>query len=465
MGGQSIMRNVRQFVMFFSLIVIATGHTLAALPKARCNSNFTACQIPENVLLALPFAAISGDVIIQEPNSTNVSDVFRILNNLVDTGGGTGLGNLVILYSADDNVPLPDPSSYSANAVVIKEVASGATSYFGNGTTYTLDTGVAATKLTYTGDTTADYHDPVQLRAVLTVLATGAAIPNATVDFTVGSQNCNGTTSASGVASCSVVLTQAAGNFTLTASFSGIFGADAATSNSLPFVITKEETTLSYTGDTVIANGGTAHLSGVLLEDNVTPIAGRAVTFTLGAGGVQTCTGTTDASGKAACTINPAKQSLGPVLVSDSFAGDAFYRPASASTNAIVFAFLVSGSFIIGDQNAQVGTQDMFWGAQWTANNVLSAGAPPNSFKGFAETISMEPPACGVTWMSRPGNSSNPPTSVPAYMGVLVSPSVNQSGAAVSGSGTRIVVIKTDPGYGPDPSQPGTGTVVAQFCP
>jgi hypothetical protein len=262
-----------------------------------------------------------------------------------------------------------------------------------------------------------------------------------------------------------VTPNQAGGTFTVATSFSGIFGADAGTSVSAPFVITKEETTLSYTGDTVIAHGGTAHLSGVLREDNVTPIAGRTVTFTLGGGGVQTCTGTTDASGKAACTINPVAQSLGPVVVSDSFAGDAFYRPASASTSAIVFAFLVNGSFVIGDQNAQVGTQDMFWGAQWAANNVLSGGTPPNSFKGFAETISTEPPTCGVSWMSGPGNSSNPPTSVPAYMGVLVSPSVNKSGAAVSGSGTRIVVIRTDPGYGPDPGQPGTGTVVAQFCP
>src|SRR5262249_28732461 len=146
---------------------------------ASCNANATLCQIPENVLLRLPFLAISGDVIIQEPNSTTVSDVFRILNNIVDTGGGTGQGNQAILYSGDDNQPLPAPSTYSLNAVVIKEAASGATSYFGNGTTYTLDTAAVATRLTYTGDNTADYHDPALLRAVLTVLATGAAIPNA----------------------------------------------------------------------------------------------------------------------------------------------------------------------------------------------------------------------------------------------------------------------------------------------
>src|SRR5262249_51550084 len=161
--------------------VIAAGSALAIGP-ASCNPTATACQIQENSLVQLPFLAIAGDVIIQEPNSTNVSDVFRIFNNFVDTGGGTGLGNVAILYSADDNLPLPNPSTYSANAVVIKEAASGSTSYVGNGTTYTLDTAAVATKLTYTGDSTADYHDPAQLRAVLTVLGTGATIPNATVN-------------------------------------------------------------------------------------------------------------------------------------------------------------------------------------------------------------------------------------------------------------------------------------------
>jgi hypothetical protein len=349
--------------------------------------------------------------------------------------------------------------------VTIKEAASGSTSYLGNGTTYSLDTAAAPTKLTYTGDTTADYHDPAQLTAALTLVATGAPIPNATVKFTLGSQSCSATTNASGVASCSLTPNQAAGNYTLTASFGGIFGSDAGTSNSLPFAITLEQTTLSYTGDTLIANGGTAHLSGVLLEDGVTPIAGRIVTFTLGTGGVQSCNGITDATGKAACTISPVAQALGPIVASASFAGDAFYRPASASKNVLLFAFLTSGGFVIGDQSAQVGTQETFWGSQWASANQLSGGAAPDSFKGFADSLSAEPPSCGVTWTSRPGNSSKPPDSVPAYMGVLVSPSVTKSGATVGGSATKIVVVKTDAGYASDPGHAGTGTVVAQICP
>src|SRR5207302_6245982 len=102
-----------------------------------CNASFTACAIPENILLELPFLAISGDVVVQEPTSTEVSDVFRIFNNLVNTGDGTGLGNLAFLYSLDDSTPLPDPSTYSVNAITINESATGTASFNGNGTIYT----------------------------------------------------------------------------------------------------------------------------------------------------------------------------------------------------------------------------------------------------------------------------------------------------------------------------------------
>ena len=107
---------------------------------ANCNAAFTACFIGENVLYQLPFLAISGDVVVLEPDLTTVSDVFRIFNNLVDTGGGTGLGDLAFLYSSDDSTPLPAPSTFSVNAVSILEDPSGVTLYIGNGTSYFLAT-------------------------------------------------------------------------------------------------------------------------------------------------------------------------------------------------------------------------------------------------------------------------------------------------------------------------------------
>jgi len=320
------------------------------------------------------------------------------------------------------------------------------------------------TTLNYQGDTSADYHDPANLAAILTDKASGQPIANADVQFTLGSQTCTASTNAAGLASCTLVLQQCAGSFTVKANFAGS-ALYLPSSDSKPFTVNLEETTLTYTGDTVIANGGTANLSGVLLEDNTTPIAGRTVTFTLGTGGsAQTCTGVTNASGVAGCSISPVAQPLGPGTVADAFAGDACYRPASASAKTVLFAFLASGGFVVGDQSAQMGAKVTFWSAKWSKVNKLSGGPAPPSFKGFAATLGAEPPKCGITWTTGPGGSSNPPATVPAYMGVLVSSKVSKSGSTISGDVKSIVVVKTDPGYAPNPGHTGTGTVVAAFC-
>jgi hypothetical protein len=115
-----------------------TAPAIAAPIPAVCNSSLTFCAIPENVLLQLPFLAISGDVVLLDPGTLAVSDVFRIQNNFLNTGQGIGLGNLVFLYSADDS-PLPDPSTYSANKVFMTENQVGGTPYTNNGTTYVLN--------------------------------------------------------------------------------------------------------------------------------------------------------------------------------------------------------------------------------------------------------------------------------------------------------------------------------------
>ncbi len=58
-----------------------------------------------------------------------------------------------------------------------------------------------------------------------------------------------------------------------------------------------------------------------------------------------------------------------------------------------------------------------FWGSDWARQNVLSGGSAPNSFKGFASTITANPPACGDNWTSTPGNSSDAPGTLTAFMG------------------------------------------------
>ena len=321
----------------------------------------------------------------------------------------------------------------------------------------------ATTSLTYTGMTTQDFNDLATLSATLTNTFDGLPVVGETLTFGLDGQSCMGITDAAGHASCTITPNEPAGVYPLTVSFSGTSQLEAANFNG-NFTVTREETTLTYTGPTLIANGSSVQLSAVLKEDGVTPIAGRMVTFTLGSGpGAQSCSGLTNAAGVAMCDISAVTQPLGPGTVGAEFAGDAFYLPASDSASTLVFAFLPSGSFVVGDQSAS-GTVT-FWSSDWSTRNTLSGGAAPASFKGYAATLSVKPPVCGSTWTSRAGNSANPPASVPAYMAVLVSSAIVKSGPQISGDAPSIVIVKTGPGYAPNPGHPGVGTVEATLCP
>ena len=320
------------------------------------------------------------------------------------------------------------------------------------------------TAIAQSGTFTQDYNDPYTASATLTDPDGGAPIAGKSITFTLGvGDTCTATTTATGVASCSITPTQAAGTVTLVAAFAGDTNYLSST-NTQSFVITKEETTTLYTGPLVIANGLPVTLNGKLLEDGVTPISGRTLTLSVGG---QTCTGTTNGTGDASCSIPTVSAPFGSVTVKADFAGDAFYLPSSESKTAIVFAFPARGDFVLGDATAAAAgptTTVTFWGAQWASLNALSVGVVEPSFKGFAGTPSSAPPACGGTWLTRPGNSSVPVATVPSYMGVAVATTVTKSGSTVSGNIVHIVVVKTNPGYGPDPSNPGTGTIVATYC-
>jgi len=86
-------------------------------------------------------------------------------------------------------------------------------------------------------DATSDFHDPGTVSAVLTDGVTKAAIAGAAVSFTMEAESCSAGTA--------------------------------------KYTVTLEETTTEYTGPTVLANGSTVVLTGVLKEDGLVPINGR----------------------------------------------------------------------------------------------------------------------------------------------------------------------------------------------
>ena len=137
----------------------------------------------------------------------------------------------------------------------------------------------------------------------------------------------------------------------VTATFAG--DADfLGSTDSTSFEITRQETSVAYTGPLVIDAGQPVTLRGQLVEEaGPVPVAGRAVRLDAGRRSRAPARPTPRAS--ASCVIADVATALGPQPLGASFAGDAFYEPSSDRTQqAIVFAFPSRGAFAIGDRTA-----------------------------------------------------------------------------------------------------------------
>ena len=184
---------------------------------------------------------------------------------------------------------------------------------------------------------TGNYSEPTTVSGVLQDTITNTPISGEPVTFTLnGSETCTGTTDATGMASCTITPGEPAATYTLT----GTFGGDSTlplqlipSNNSASFIVTPEPTTLTYTGGTTTQNGQPLTVSGVLTTETNTPIAGQPVTFTLGSGTTaQTCSTVSTATGAVSCVINVTGQPQGPIPVTDSFGGNSYYQPSTATS-------------------------------------------------------------------------------------------------------------------------------------
>jgi hypothetical protein len=429
---------------------LAGGQTVQ---RADTQTGVTSSRNPSELGQSVTFTAQVSAV---SPGAGTPGGTVQFSDNGTDFGSPQGLGG-----SGSASVATP-VLTVGVHTITAKYTPSGG-SYNGSSGSVSQTVERARTTLTYDGATSGDFHDPALLSATLTRQYDASPIAGKAVHLTMGSQSCEGLTDTAGRASCTITPQEPAGAYTVMASFAGDAGSQPS-SDGHAFTVTREQTSLAYTGDTVIANGGTAHASALLKEDDGAPaISGRSVTFTLGSGATaQNCTALTDSAGRAACDIGAVSQPLGPGSVKAMFAQDAYYLASSDSASTIVYAFPTRGAFAVGDRSAAPGASATFFGAQWDSANSLSGGAAPNAFKGFA-TAPGSPPSCGGSFTADPGNSGSPPASVPSYMGTLVTSKVTKSGSNILGTVTRIIVVKTS-SYGPSPGAGGKGTVVGVVC-
>jgi uncharacterized repeat protein (TIGR01451 family) len=235
-----------------------------------------------------------------------------------------------------------------------------------------------------------------------------------------------------------------------------------------------QTSTLTFT----IANPGSNPLTGVGFTDTFPAnlfvqnpngltgsCGGGTITATAGTGTVSLSGATIAASGSCSFSVSvvalvgtPAGQiytnTTGNVTSNEAGPGN--------TATATLTVTAMSAQFVIGDGSAILGDTVTFWGAQWAKDNALSGGPAPNAFKGFTDTV---PASCGGNWTSRPGNNPQPPDTVPQFMAVIASSTITKSGATITGDIPKIVIVRTNPGYGPSPGHTGTGTIVAVVCP
>ena len=297
------------------------------------------------------------------------------------------------------------------------------------------------------------------------------------------SANSDCTTDSNGQVSWTYTSNGSAGTDTIQACFNDAGTTKCATAEKT-WIVSNADLSITKTGSAFVQSGGSitynitvqnagpANASNVMVNDPL-PAGETLVSATPSQGtcsGTVTCSlGSISSGGSATITIvanvtAPCGSTLDNTATVSGHQPDPNLSNNSSSASAFVFCVVAGGGdFVIGDNNATVGTSVTFWGAEWWKLNNLTGGAAPASFKGFAKS----PPTatCGTDWTTSPGNSAPPPLGpLPSFMGVIVASSISQSGSTISGNTVHMVIVQTNPGYAPNPGHAGTGTVVAQIC-
>lgn len=487
-----------------------SGTTQFAAPgtstgKASCN--LSAPSTPGSYTLTATFAGLGAyqnsgastpfgvsQIVTQTsytgPTSGDYNDAVTLTGHLQDTSANAISGKVLSLgFAAESCTGTTDTSGNASCSVTPLDNVSGSpypiTASFAGDATYTASSDSSQsftvnqedTKLTYTGPSNADYNDPVTLAATLSDPNDNTGIAGKSVTLGFGAESCNGTTNASGKASCTVTPADSAGPYTVTASFTDASGNFANATTTSPFTVNLEDTTLTAAAlPTFVATGQNVTLKATLTDTaDGTGIPGKTITMQLGATG-PSCNGTTAApSGTASCQVTVPSSIQGPQTATYTFTADAYDAGATDSNQTIAFSFLPNGTFMLGDVTAQTdsGTSATatWWSSQWNKLNQLSKGNAPSQLKGFASNLfdngtAVSQLSCATTtftYLTGGGNSANPPASVPAYMAVAVSSHINGQ-SNLGGNVVHIYIVRTNDGYQPDPSYPGTGTVIGQLC-
>jgi photosystem II stability/assembly factor-like uncharacterized protein len=213
-------------------------------------------------------------------------------------------------------------------------------------TTVTVSAGAGDT-LTYNSPSSATDGTSVTFSATLTDSNTTAGISGDTLYFALApgsvDQTCSGVTDGTGTATCTINdVTALPGSRTVAVTFNG--DGTYPSNQVLPSITVNPGAadTLTYNSPSSATDGSSLTFSATLTDSNTTAgISGETVNFALAPGSVdQTCSGVTDGTGTATCTINDVTAAAGSRTVAVTFNGDGTYPSNQLLTSMTVNAGL-----------------------------------------------------------------------------------------------------------------------------
>ena len=332
-------------------------------------------QLPLTVLAA-PTPVATSTTIVATPSAISTSDSTTLDAHVVETAtqtpapaGGTvnffagpnptnvtfeGSGTLDANGNAQLTVGNFTPGSYTIRAQYLGSGNDVAGSFGDNTLVVSAPTGGGssqqATTIAYTGDVQAVFGTQATLSGHLAE-GDGTPLSGEQLSLSMGSQSCTtGATGGTGDASCQITVTQDSGQYPATAQFAGDANWSPAVA-STTFTVDQAPTQLAYTGATTGAADAPATLSAHLTSSG-SDLAGEVVSLSLDG---HSCTGTTNASGDASCTVTPT-EAPGSYAVSAHFAGDADYLPSDATGTFMVTSVSTTTTYTGDTQGAHGAT-------------------------------------------------------------------------------------------------------------
>ena len=374
----------------YGLSVLDQKEVNAAVTQTTTTSPSTALgRGPEEVATSrdddhaptLTVAPVTGDFSTPTPVSavlTNPNTGAPIVNEPVTftlNGSETCTADTDSTGTATCDITAGEPSSSYTLTASFPGDTTTSTPIGSDSSTTSFTVNPDTSGLTYTGSTSAVNGQPTTLSGTLTTgnPVPATPLPTKVVTLTIGSgstaQSCSGTTDANGNVSCNVAtVDQPSGTEPINATFAGDsydtpISATSSLSVTEPTVLTVNPTTVTY--------GGSTTVSGTLTDSNLNqPVANEPVTFTVN--NTENCTGTTDSSGLASCTITPG-ESTGSYTVNGTFPGDqAQPVPLTTTTNSAAFVVTPAVTTL-----TYTGSNSTTNGQPVVVSGVLTTGSTP----------------------------------------------------------------------------------------